>query len=314
MMASARRALQTAPGRAITAQLARCRKELPWPMPASSDLPPLRRPAKGVLVVFCDEGLKLGPAARKALAPAGDLVQRAAAADHFTGKSGSALDIVAPAGLPVAAAGGDRGRQGRQAQGAGFRQARRRRHGQGSGVGERGHDLRRAAGGAMKPDQAADLALGAQLRAYAFDRYKTKRKEGEEPPAKPQVTIAVAQCRRRRRRPGRRARGGRRGRDHGARSRQRAGQRALSGGIRAPRRRAEEARRRGRGARRAGDEEARHERAARRRAGLAQGQPRRDHALERRQEGRRRRSPSSARACASTPAASRSSRRPAWRT
>ena len=36
------------------------------------------------------------------------------------------------------------------------------------------------AGGALKPDQAADLALGVRLRAYAFDRYKTKRKEGEE--------------------------------------------------------------------------------------------------------------------------------------
>ena len=51
------------------------------------------------------------------------------------------------------------------------------------------------AGGALKPDQAADLALGAQLRAYAFDRYKTKRKEGEEPPAKPQVDDRGRQCR-----------------------------------------------------------------------------------------------------------------------
>jgi hypothetical protein len=39
-----------------------------------------------------------------------------------------------------------------------------------------------------------------------------------------------------------------------------------------------------------------------------------DHALERRQEERAAGSPSSARACASTPAASRSSPRPAWRT
>src|SRR3954466_3371686 len=58
-------------------------------------------PAKGVLVLFCEEGLKFGPATRKALAPSGDLVQRAAAADRFTGKSGSSLDIVAPAGLAV---------------------------------------------------------------------------------------------------------------------------------------------------------------------------------------------------------------------
>src|SRR5262245_11854019 len=54
---------------------------------------------KGVVVLFCEEGLKIGPASRRILAPAGDLLQRAAAADRFTGKSGSALDIVAPAGI-----------------------------------------------------------------------------------------------------------------------------------------------------------------------------------------------------------------------
>jgi leucyl aminopeptidase len=46
-------------------------------------------------------------------------------------------------------------------------------------------------GGGMKPDAAADIALGARLRAYAFDRYKTKRKEGEERPKEVKVTVAV---------------------------------------------------------------------------------------------------------------------------
>src|ERR1700734_1510682 len=54
---------------------------------------------RGVLVVFCEENLQLGPAPQKALAPIGDLLRRAAAADHFTGKMGSSLDIVAPTGL-----------------------------------------------------------------------------------------------------------------------------------------------------------------------------------------------------------------------
>ena len=58
-------------------------------------------PAKGVLVVFCEEGLKFGSAARRAIEPTGDLVTRAAAADRFKGKNGSALDIVAPLGLDV---------------------------------------------------------------------------------------------------------------------------------------------------------------------------------------------------------------------
>ncbi|HJY18390.1 MAG TPA: M17 family peptidase N-terminal domain-containing protein, partial [Xanthobacteraceae bacterium] len=55
----------------------------------------------GVLVVFCADNLKFGPATQRALAPLGDLVRRAAAADRFTGKSGASLDIVAPSGLNV---------------------------------------------------------------------------------------------------------------------------------------------------------------------------------------------------------------------
>ena len=45
-------------------------------------------PVKGVLVVFCEEGLKFGAAARRAIEPTGDLVTRAAAADRFKGKNG----------------------------------------------------------------------------------------------------------------------------------------------------------------------------------------------------------------------------------
>ena len=36
------------------------------------------------------------------------------------------------------------------------------------------------------------MALGVELRAYTFDRYKTKRKDGEEPPVEVKVAIAVA--------------------------------------------------------------------------------------------------------------------------
>src|SRR5262249_9263400 len=62
---------------------------------------PLSTAAEGVLIVFCEEGLKFGSAARKALASTGDLVTLAAAAERFKGKNGAALDIVAPAGLEV---------------------------------------------------------------------------------------------------------------------------------------------------------------------------------------------------------------------
>ena len=60
---------------------------------------PLSASPRGVLVLFCEEGLKFSAAARRVLAPAGDLVARAAAAERFKGKNGAALDIVAPAGL-----------------------------------------------------------------------------------------------------------------------------------------------------------------------------------------------------------------------
>jgi leucyl aminopeptidase len=56
---------------------------------------------RGVLVVFCGENLKFGTATQRALAPIGDLVRRAAAADRFTGKNGTTLDIVAPAELKL---------------------------------------------------------------------------------------------------------------------------------------------------------------------------------------------------------------------
>jgi leucyl aminopeptidase len=48
------------------------------------------------------------------------------------------------------------------------------------------------AAGALKGDQIVSMVLGARLRAYSFDRYKTKRKEGEERPAKVEVNFACA--------------------------------------------------------------------------------------------------------------------------
>ena len=81
--------------------------------------------------------------------------------------------------------------------------------------------------------------------------------------------------------------------------------------------RARRARRRGRDPRRAQDARARDERAARGRTRQRPAAPRRRHAVARRQSSAERaasRSPSSARASPSIPAASRSSRPPAWAT
>ncbi len=152
---------------------------------------PIALPAKGVLILFCEEGLKFGAATQKLLKPTGDLIERAAAADRFKGKNGAALDIVAPPGLQVsrllvvgAGKAGDLKSQGFVKLG-------------GAAMGKvpsREEDVTIVADlpGGMKPDRAADLALGVRLRAYSFDRYKTKRKEGEEPPKRVTVKIAVS--------------------------------------------------------------------------------------------------------------------------
>ncbi len=151
-----------------------------------------RTPAKGVLVVFCDDGLKLGAATRKVLGKAADLVSRAAAADHFTGKSGAVLDIVAPADLRVA-----------RLAVVGVGKAADLKPKDFLKLGGTAAGKAPASGGELTivadlpnvtfgAEAIADLAVGARLRAYAFDRYKTKKKEGEEKRGPLDLTVAVA--------------------------------------------------------------------------------------------------------------------------
>jgi len=152
---------------------------------------PFARP-KGVLVAFCAENLKFGTATRKALSPVDDLLRRVAAADRFTGKNGSAIEIVAPSGLDVprlvvvgTGKGGELKPQDIVKLGGVAM-------GKIPAAAAEATILAEFASGALKGDQAAALALGAQLRAYAFDRYKTKRKDDEKRPDKATVKIACA--------------------------------------------------------------------------------------------------------------------------
>ena len=152
---------------------------------------PMAKPAKGVLVVFCDENMRLGPKTKAILGAAEAQVRRAAEADHFTGKKAGVLEILAPAGLKV---------------------SRLVVVGLGKTVDLTEKELVRLGGVAMgriparatdatlllelpaRPmddDQAADVALGVSLRAYAFDRYKTRRKDGEERTASLKITLGV---------------------------------------------------------------------------------------------------------------------------
>jgi leucyl aminopeptidase len=133
---------------------------------------------RGVLILFCGENLRFGPASRRIVSRMGESFRRAAAADQFGGKKGSILDVITPSGLDAP-----------------------RLLVIGTGKESAAHDLVRLGGlvmakvpgsaaaativaelgsGALKPDQVADLALGASLRAYKFDLYKTKRNDDEE--------------------------------------------------------------------------------------------------------------------------------------
>jgi leucyl aminopeptidase len=153
---------------------------------------PFSTASRGVLVIFCDDTLKLGAATRKALGASTNLVARAGATNQFKGKTGSTLDILAPEGL---------------------RASRLIVVGAGKLASIKDNDFLRLGGaaagkllsgknavtiiaelpdGAMKPGQAAAVASGVRLRAYKFDRYKTKNKDGEDPALRANVSVAVA--------------------------------------------------------------------------------------------------------------------------
>ena len=152
---------------------------------------PFSTAPRGILVVFCDDTLKFGAATRKALGDATDVVGRAAATNQFKGKSGSALDILAPEGLKASRL---------IVVGAGKLSAIKdfdflKLGGAVAGKLRAGNDavtvIAELPTGALKPDQAAAVASGVRLRAYKFDRYKTKKKDGEDGALRADVSIAV---------------------------------------------------------------------------------------------------------------------------
>jgi leucyl aminopeptidase len=152
---------------------------------------PFSAPARGIVVAFCDDQLKLGAATRKALGKAADTVKRAAATNQFKGKNGSALDILAPEGIKA---------QRLIVVGTGKASGIKEKDflkfgGVAAGKLNAGSDavtvIAELPDGVMKPDQAAAIASGIRLRAYKFDRYKTKKKDGENEAVRAEVSVAV---------------------------------------------------------------------------------------------------------------------------
>jgi leucyl aminopeptidase len=143
----------------------------------------------GDLVVFVGENLKVGPALAKRLgAAANGLLAKAAAAEKFKGKVKSTMTIVAPAGLTVdrivvVGLGGDKDLAKTDYVQLGGVVA-------GKVTGRNATVVVEMPGLDPSADNIADLTLGARLRGYSFDRYKTK-KDDNQPAGITRLTFQV---------------------------------------------------------------------------------------------------------------------------
>jgi leucyl aminopeptidase len=153
---------------------------------------PFGKGGSGDLVVFTGDDLALGGPAREALGSAGtDLVAKAAASEKFKGRSLSAMVLAAPAGLAVdrlvvvgLGSESDRGKIDWPVLG-GFTASKV--------SGREARVILDLPGVASGPEQAAAFALGARLRAYTFERYKTKKKPDAEDKSGTSLTILTAE-------------------------------------------------------------------------------------------------------------------------
>ena len=148
-------------------------------------------PEGGDLVVFVGDDLAVGSALAAQFAPLPELLGRAAKAERFKGKAMNALVVPAPVGLggaerlvaigigPV----GERRKLDWKAVGGAIA---------GRCAGRRATVVASVADEGFTPDAVAAMALGARLRAYRFDRYKTKKKDDAEPETPARLTFAVA--------------------------------------------------------------------------------------------------------------------------
>src|ERR1700732_2375199 len=152
---------------------------------------PFSNAPRATLGGFCDDSWKFGAATRKALGAAANLVKHAAETSGFKGKSGSTLDILAPQGLKVSrlivvGAGKLSAIKDNDFLKLGGAAAGKLRAGNGAVT-----IVAELPDGAMKPEQVAAVASGVRLRAYKFDRYKTKKKDGEEAALRADISLAV---------------------------------------------------------------------------------------------------------------------------
>jgi leucyl aminopeptidase len=139
---------------------------------------PFGLPKGGDLVVFAGEDGTLGEAVSERLGREGaDLIAAAARAERFKGKPQTVLAIPAPRGLQVdrlivIGVGGEKDRPKHDWRMLGGFVA-------GKVSGRTATALLDLPGLEADADAVAEMALGARLRAYKFDRYKTKKKDND---------------------------------------------------------------------------------------------------------------------------------------
>ena len=152
---------------------------------------PFSTAPRGVLVAFCDDTLKFGAATRKTLGGVANLVKRAAATNQFKGKKGATLDILEPEGIKIQrliVIGTGKPTELKERDFLKFGGVLAGKLNSGS---EAVTVMAELPDGAMEPAQAAAVASGVRLRAYRFDRYKTKKKDGEDTGLRAQISLAV---------------------------------------------------------------------------------------------------------------------------
>jgi leucyl aminopeptidase len=157
------------------------------------DFQPFGRPKGGDAVVFVGEDGKLTDRVAHELGrEAVEAIAKAAKLDRFKGKPQTAVTALAPDALKldrliVVGVGGDKDRPKHDWRLLGGFIA-------GKLAGRTATILLDVPGLEAGPDAVADMALGARLRAYKFDRYKTKKKPGngeEDAEAPAKLTFAV---------------------------------------------------------------------------------------------------------------------------
>ena len=146
-------------------------------------------PAKGAVVVLVADGKKLSPAAKDLDKQTKGAVKRAIGASKWTGKKGQSLEIMAPAGgsldrVLLAGTGKEFGELEQQALGGNV-------VGKLMKTGSAEVTIIVDAGAKDLTAAAANVALGARLASYRFDKYLTKQDNDNGKPTLKAAKIGV---------------------------------------------------------------------------------------------------------------------------